>query len=186
MSNMKEMVSSIIIKGNLIIFLISMSVSILFYMDCADILKSLLVFCITYIFVYSIHKLISYYIKRFELKKRIKNNDIIRKKQTKEIENTKKVHSSTIYESLPDEAKRALISLYRLPKLDGGYYNARILDEKCMESQKLSNTIFKYSDRLIGYNGQPLIFSDVSNIALVYIDQYLYQVLEEKSKTFEM
>lgn len=178
-------IKTLIEKVNLIVLLLSLAVAILVYkIWFPDLIWAGFVFCLAYPCITGINKIIVSIYKeqcvKIEIKKREENQN--RKKE--EEYNQRKAYLCTIFESLSPEEKRGLIMLYHFPMPEGGFCNARIIDPNSEIMQLIGHTL-TMAHAL--HNGTTqLIWRDSVLNKIINIDLVFYDVLEEKSKTFEM
>lgn len=185
MSEFVASIKAIIEKVNLIVLLLSLAVSILlFKVWLHDLVWAAFAFCLAYPCIAGIHKLIVFQYKEHQAKISVKRRNAQIEKEKHEKEEHTKAYLCTIYESLPEESKKGLIMLYRLPIPKEGFLNARIVHPDSEEHKQIWSTVCRAYSIVIGNN--TLVWRDSILNQIIHIDPDFYKVLEDKSKTFEM
>ena len=189
MSELFASIKAFIEKGNIIVFLLAVTVAIFTYQILAkEILWAIFAFCLSYAAFYGIQNLYNNY---KESQKLIDDN---RKRQ--EVENIRKQQEEaqqqkekeqidarlrTIYASLPDDVKEGLKLLYNLPQTEGGFINARVVHvENTEEYQKITNA---YNQIRFHLNLENLMESQHGiQTQIITILPDFYHIIEEKVK----
>lgn len=189
MSELFASIKAFIEKGNIIIFLLALAISIFSYQIISkDLLWTIFVFCIAYVLLYGIHSLFDKYnesVKRKnedkekqELYRIRKQNEDAQAKQQKEQTDAQ---LRMFYDSFPVDVKEGLIELYKLPQTEGGYLNSRILyDADFVKNQSILNACqqIRYT---IGIGREDLIDIHPSiNSQIITIAPDFYRIIEEK------
>lgn len=185
MNDFLGIIKTLIDKANFICFLLSIAAGILvFKVWTSDWLWAIFAFCMAYSCLWGIYKFglrkYNEHCARIAREEREARKAI--EEQEKEVQT--RAYYSTIYESLSDEEKRGLIMLYHLPIPEGGFCNARIIEPNSEIMQLIGHTL-TMAHAL--HNGTiQLIWRDSVLNKIINIDPVFYDVLKEKSKTFEM
>lgn len=190
MSELFASIKAFIEKGNIIIFLLALAISIFSYQVITkDLLWTIFVFCIAYVVFYGIHSLFDKYnesIKRKnedkekqELYKIRKQNEIAQAKQQQEQTDAQ---LRMFYDSFPEDVKEGLIGLYKLPQTEGGYLNSRIIyDADIVKNQYIANACQRIRFT-IGIGREDLIDIHPSiNSQIITIAPDFYKIIEEKA-----
>lgn len=185
---MNELFASIkafIEKGNIIIFLLSIAAAIFTYQVLAkEILWAIFAFCLAYAIFYGFQNLYNNY--KFENKKQ--EAEKIKKQNEEALLQRQKEDSlarmRTIYDSFPEQIKEALLLLYNMPQVEGGYINSRILKmDNSEEAVKLRNLLFQ-----LRINGSSMDLLDCQKSIesdIITMTPDFYSIIEEKAKKKE-
>ncbi len=185
MSEFFASIKAFIEKVNLIVLLLSLAVAIfVFKIWLPDLLWAAFVFCLAYPCIAGLQKGIVYWYNERKAKEYLEKRNAQKEKEAKEKEEHTKAHLCTIYESLPEESKKGLIMLYRLPIPKDGFLNARIVHPDSEEHKQIWSAVCRAYSIVIGNN--TLVWRDSILNQIVHIDPDFYKVLEEKSKTYNI
>jgi hypothetical protein len=189
MSELFASIKAIIEKGNIIIFLLSLALSIFSYkVILKDWLWAIFVFCIGYVVIYWINSLLDKYNESIKRKNEDKEKqEFYRNRKQNENAQAKQQQEQTeaqlrmLYDSFPADVKEGLIGLYKLPQTEGGYLNSRILyDADFVKYQSILNACqqIRYT---IGIGREDLIDIHPSiNSQIITIAPDFYRIIEEK------
>ena len=175
-----DIIKSLIERMKTVETIISILVSLLFSVFINnDIVWVAICFFSCYLIVLCIEKLALYYKLKNAEKRYLKQQS-----QRSEEEEYAIRECNTIYESLSGDNKRILMDLYRYKKLEGGFENQRNLPLGIRLNGEVSSVCYQLNNTFWNLELLQLINSTGSTI--VVINRYFYEVLKEKSETFEM